>query len=100
VLTGGDIQCSRHRVTPLRCMSVPLAIAVRVSVPVLSTVGLGSVGASPRAVRMSGLSVGILRSDFAMLQEGKGEETVSQIAGRWLIGHAGRTVPRSLHQQR
>lgn len=63
-------QCSRHCVTPLRRVSVPITlIAGGVSIPVLSTVCFGSVCTSPRAVRMSGLSVVILRSDFAMLQE-------------------------------
>ena len=53
-------------------MSVPIGvIPVQVSVPVLSAVHLGSACACPRTVRMSGLSVVILWSDFAMLQEGK-----------------------------
>ena len=65
----GDIQCSRHRVTPLRRVPIPVSIAIGVSVPipVLSAVGLSSTGASPGAVRMSGLPVIVLRSDFAML---------------------------------
>ena len=68
----GSIRRSRHRVTPLRCVSVPIGvISVRVSVSVLSTVCLGSVRACSRAVWVSGLSVVILRSDFAMLREGK-----------------------------
>jgi len=71
----GNIQCSWHRVTPLRCVSASVSmIAVGVSVRVLSTIGLGSVGASSRAVRMGGLSVIILRSDFAMLRGGGGKQ--------------------------
>ena len=74
-----NVQCSRHRVTPLRRLSVPIRIDVGVSVSILSTVRLGSVGASPRAERVSSLSVGILRSDFAMLQKQKwGGVPVSQ----------------------
>ena len=41
----GDGQCSRHRVTPLRRVSVP----VGVSASVLSTIRLGRAGARPRA---------------------------------------------------
>jgi len=68
----GSNQCSIDRVSPLRRVSVPIGvIPVRVSVPVLSTVRLGSACACPRTVRMSGLSVVVLWSDFAMLQEGK-----------------------------
>ena len=77
---SGGVECSRHRVTPLGSMSVSISIvAVGVSVPVrvMSVVGLGSVGASSRAVWMSGLSIVILRTDFAMLQEGtEKKETV------------------------
>ena len=55
------------RITPSRCVSAPVSITAGVSVPVLSAVGFGSVGASSRAVRMSRLSVVMPRSDFAML---------------------------------
>lgn len=66
----GDVECSRHRVTTFRCMSVSISlIAVGVSVSVLGTVCLRSVGASPRTVSMGILSVVILRSDFTMLEE-------------------------------
>ena len=100
----GDNQCSRHRITPLRCVSVPISMAaVGVSIRILSTVGLGSAGASPRAVRMSGLSVAILRSDFAMLREGGKEKEPSQpnrLFGGWTIRAGEITVPHSLPQQR
>jgi len=76
----GNDQCSWHRVTPLRCVSVPISVAiggsisvsVSVSVSVLGSVRLGGVCASPRTVRMSGLSVDILWSYFAMLQKQSG----------------------------
>jgi hypothetical protein len=68
---GGN-QCPRHRVASFRCLSVSVCtIDVNVSVSVLLDCGLGSVRASTRAVRMNGLPIVILRSDFAMLQEGK-----------------------------
>ena len=68
---GGN-QYPRHRVAPFRHLSVSIGtIDVSVSVPILLDRDLGSARASTRAVRMSGLSIVILRSDFAMLQEGK-----------------------------
>ena len=70
----GEIQSSRHRVAPLRRMSSPISIVVGVPVPILSAVGLGSVGTSPRAVRMSGPSVTVPRSDFTMLQKQMGKD--------------------------
>jgi hypothetical protein len=100
----GSVQRSRHRVPPLRRVSVPISlISVRVSVSVstptsvsvLSTVRLGSGCASSRAVRMGGLSVVILWSDFAVLhrKERKKETVVSQnrqVGGR--SSHGGRTI--------
>ena len=55
-------------------MSVPVdLVAINTPAPVIGTVRLRGVGTSPRAVRMSGLSVVILWSNFAMLVEwGKG----------------------------
>jgi hypothetical protein len=49
---------------------IPVGVSVGVSAPVLSSIRLGRIGASPRAEWMSGLSVIILRSDFAMLEGG------------------------------
>ena len=90
----GGIQSSRHRINPLRRVSVSIGvISVRVPVSVLSTVRLGSVRASPRAVRMSGLSIVILWSNFAMLQERKKETPVNQnrqVGG--LSSYVGRAV--------
>ena len=58
-----------------RCgVSVPIgviSIRIPVSVSVPSTVRLGNICACSRAARMSGLSVVILWSDFAMPREGK-----------------------------
>ena len=67
----GDSQCSRHRVASLWCVAVPVSIAfgVSVPVPVLSAIRLGSVGAGPRTVRVSGLPVSVFRSDLAMLRK-------------------------------
>jgi len=97
----GNDQCSWHRVTPLRRVSVPISVAiggsisVSVSVSVLGSVRLGGVCASPRTVRMSGLSVGILWSYFAMLQKQSG-------VSLYLVTDPvmGGTVPRSLRLQR
>ena len=100
----GNIKCSRHRVAPLRRVSVSISvISVRASVSVLGTVRLGSACACPRTVRMSGLSVVILRSDFAMLQEGKKGERKkppSAKVARWVDDQVmwGDHLPRSLQQ--
>jgi len=100
-----NVQCSGHRVTPLRCVSgsIRIRICVGVSVPVsvLSTVGLGSVGTGPRAKRMGGLSVGILRSDFAMLQKQKWRQSKTRSVGyersreRYLAVHCSRVSLRA-----
>lgn len=70
-------------------MAVPIAVTpVGVSASVLSTIHLGRAGASPRAKRMSGLSIVILRSNFAMLAEGikeKGKDDSVKIACEWPV---------------
>jgi len=55
---------SRHCVTLLRRLPVPIGATFGISV----SARLGGSGASAGAIRMSGLSVGILRSDFAVLR--------------------------------
>ena len=82
-----NVRCSRSRVTSLRRVSVPISIASGVpSVPILSAVGLGGVGASSRTVRMNGLPVVIPRSDFAMLQKRKEKEIINKMAV-WAATH-------------
>lgn len=68
----GSVRCYCHRVAPFRPVSVPISVGVGVSVSVLSSIRLGSVCASPRTVWMNGLSIVILRSYFALLQERNG----------------------------
>lgn len=63
---GSVVECSRHRDTPLRGLTIPIG-GITIGVSVIVTVGFGSVCAGPRAVGMSGFSVVILRSHFAML---------------------------------
>ena len=81
--TGGDgrsrVRRSRYRVTWLWCGPVRASIAIGVPIPILSAAGLGSASTSPRAVRMSGLSVAVLRSDFAMLQKQRGKEPSAKL---------------------
>ena len=66
-------------------VGIPVSVVVVVSALGTGTVGLGSVGASPRTVRVKGLSVVELWSDFAMLQEGK-ERLINKITPGWPAG--------------
>ena len=69
---GSLVESSRHRVSSLRSMSVPVGlVAVGIPAPVIGTVSLRGVGTSPRAVRVGGVSIVILWSNFAMLIEGR-----------------------------
>ena len=70
----GRVRRSRYRVTWLWRVSVPASTAIGVYITVLSAVEPCSVGASPRTVRVSGLSVVVLRSNFAILQGRGGKE--------------------------
>lgn len=66
----GLVESPRHRVSPLRGMSVPVGlVAIGIPAPVIGTVSLRGGGTSPRTVRVRGLSIVILRSNFAVLME-------------------------------
>lgn len=86
------VERSRHCVSSFRCLSVSTSmswIGISVAIADVGTVSLGCAGASPRTVWMGGLSVIILRSNFAMLQ-GRGErgkkKPISKITLGWPVG--------------
>ena len=69
ILVRGPLAARRQACIDVRRSRHPVTSSGRVSVPVSITVGLGSIGASSRAVRMSGLSIVVLRPHLAMLQK-------------------------------